>query len=307
LTPLAGRSYSPDPTLPISLGRSAVSVFGPAIGARIGTVLAATTLLAVAGCTFFSPADLSLAVGSSRPVLPPLKPPTDAVQLQIVFVERPSDDTLINQLVWQQVDQVGTLSPESRVMLHDHGFRVGQCGAQPPSVVQTLLGLSMELVDEAAAGEHLMRGRRLGLRSGQDTEILTLDTHRNFSLHYLTIGKEEVVDYQQARSILRLKPVRVQDGWVRLDFTPEVHHGAALMRHTPTEEGWALKGGQKTDVRQALKFSVTLNTGELALISGDPTKSGTPGTEFFCQEQPDGRRTQRLLVVRLADAGTSSP
>jgi hypothetical protein len=266
---------------------------------------AAFALLATAGCTFFSPPDLSLAVNTSRPVLPPIKAPTDAVQLQIVFVERPHDDVLINQLVWQQIDQVGALGPESRTMLHDHGFRVGQCGAQPPTVVQTLLGLSTELVDESVAGEHLMRGRRLGLRSGQDTEILTMDMPRDCEVRYVTIGKEETVAYEQARPILRLKPVRVQDGWVRLDFTPEIHHGASLMRHTPTEEGWALKGGQKTDARQALKFSVTLNTGELALISGDSNRPGTPGAAFFCQEQPDGRRTQRLLVVRLADAGSS--
>jgi hypothetical protein len=276
------------------------------IEVRVLTALAATTLLAVAGCTLFTPPDLMPAVGSSRPVLPPIKAPTDAVQLQIVFVERPVDDSLMGQLVWQQVDQVGALSPESRSMLHEHGFRVGQCGAQPPSVVQTLLGLSTEVVDDSAAGEHLMRGRRLGLRSGQDTEILTMDAPHNCAIRYLTAGQEDVIEYDQARTILRVKPVRVQDGWVRLDFTPEVHHGAALMRHTPTDEGWALKGGQKTDIRQALKFSVTLNTGELALVSGDPARAGTPGAEFFCQEQPDGRRTQRLLVIRLADAGSSN-
>uniref|UniRef100_A0A7C2NSR1 Uncharacterized protein n=1 Tax=Schlesneria paludicola TaxID=360056 RepID=A0A7C2NSR1_9PLAN len=255
----------------------------------------------------FSPADLSLAVNTARPVLPPLKPPSDAIQLQIVFVERPSDDALLNQLVWQQVDQVGALAPESRVMLDDHGFRVGQCGAHPPPAVQTLLGLSEELVDEPLSGEHLMRGRRLGLRSGQDTEVQTVDYRRDCQIRYLTAGQEEVVDYSQARCVLRLRPVRVQDGWVRIDVTPEVHHGAALMRHTPTEEGWTLKGGQKIDVRQALKFSVTLSTGELALISGDPGRERSPGREFFCQEHPDGRRTQRLLAVRLAGAGTEGP
>ncbi|MDZ4687539.1 MAG: hypothetical protein SH850_20910 [Planctomycetaceae bacterium] len=282
-----------------------MSVRGPIIGLRMAVVVAACATLVTAGCTFFPAADLSLAVNSSRPVLPPIKPPNDAVQLQIVFVERPCDDTLINQLIWQQVDQVGALSPEARMMLHDHGFRVGQCGAQPPPAVQTLLGLSVELVDENVAGEHLMRGRRLGLRSGQDTEILTVDSHRDCTVRYLTTGQEEIVEYEQARSVLRLRPVRVQDGWVRVEFTPEIHHGAAQMRHTPTEEGWALKGGQKTDVRQSLKFSVTLNTGELAIISGDPTRDHSPGEEFFCQEQADGRRTQRLLVVRLSDAGNA--
>jgi hypothetical protein len=280
---------------------------GAACGLRAAVVLAVSTACTLAGCSMFSAADLSLAVNTARPVLPPLKAPSDAVQLQIVFVERPCDDKLLNQIVWQQVDQVGALGPESRAILDDHGFRVGQCGAQPPPAVQTLLGLTAELVDEQLAGEHLMRGRRLGLRSGQDTEIQTGDYLRDCRVRYVDAGREEIVEYSQARCVLRLRPVRVQDGWVRVEITPEIHHGAAVMRHTPTEEGWALKGGQKTDARQALKFSVMLSTGELALISADPDREGTLGREFFCQEQPDGRRTQRLLAVRLADAGSSTP
>lgn len=263
------------------------------------------TLTAV-GCTLFSPFDLPTTdVNSQRSVLPPIKAPADAIQLQIVFVERPIDDPLVSQLIWQDIDQVGAVPPAKRQILQDNGLRVGQVGAQPPASIQKLLGLTEELVDPASAEQQFMRGRRLGLRPSQETEVHTVEELREYTIHYQIDRQEEIVDYKQSRPVFKIKPVRVQEGWVRLEFTPEIHHGEGRMRPTPTNAGWELRGGQNTDARHALKFDVMLNTGEMAIISGDGLKSQSFGHRCFCQET-EGRRTQRVLIIRLADAGQST-
>ncbi|MBI1347433.1 hypothetical protein GC163_14235 [bacterium] len=261
--------------------------------------------LTVAGCTLFSPFDLTPTDSSSqRSALPPLKAPADAIQLQIVFVERPIDDPLVSQLIWQDIDQVGAVPPAKRQVLEDNGLRVGQVGAHPPGSVQKLLGLTQELVDPTSSDQQFMRGRRLGLRSSQETEVQTIDALQEYTIHYQFAGQEEIVDYKQSRPIFKIKPVRIQEGWVRLEFTPEIHHGEGRMRPTPTNAGWELRGGQNTDARHALKFDVMLNNGEIAIVSGDGLKPQSFGYRCFCQVA-DGRRTQRVLIIRLADAGQS--
>lgn len=266
------------------------------------TAVVMITAAALGGCALFGPSDESLKNTTSRGGLPPLRPASDAIQLQVVFIERPADDALASKLVWQELDQIGALPPATRTLLLDHGFRVGQTGASPPPAMQTLLGLTEEVTDAEASDDRLMRGRRMGLRSGQETELLTSDTVTECQM---TFG-DETLDYAQARCILRLKPVRQQDGWVKLEFTPEVHHGDSRMRPTPNDEGWALRGGQKIDVRHALKFSVTLSTGEFVVIGCDGKNADLPGSRFFRRQTEKAGEQQRLLVVRVADAGMAA-
>lgn len=264
------------------------------------------TAATLGGCALFGPSEETLKTSTSRGGLPALRPAADAVQLQIVFIERPSDDALASKLVWQELDQIGALPPATRTLLIDHGFRVGQTGASPPPTMQTLLGLTEEVLSNDLNDDRLIRGRRMGLRSGQETELATNDSVPECRMTYVSGGQEETIEYLQARCVLRLKPVRQQDGWVRLEFTPEIHHGASQMRPTPSDEGWALRGGQKIDVRHALKFSVTLSTGEFVVIGCDGKNIDLPGSRFFRRETENAGEQQRLLVVRVADAGMTS-
>ncbi len=270
----------------------------------MGGGLTLWTLTAVlGGCALFGSADSPLSTSSNRPVLPPLRPAADAVHLQVVFVERPVGDTLSSDLVWKDLDTVGALPLRTRTTLLDHGFRVGQAGASPPPALQTLLGMTDEITNFDEGDEVGFRGRRLGIRNGQETEIQTSEIWPERQMVFHSERGDETIDFTQARCVLRLKPVRQSNGWVRIDLTPEIHHGDSRMRPTAGDEGWALKGGQKADVRHALKFSVMLNTGEFAVIGGDSLRPETPGASFFERESENGGRVQRVLILRLADAG----
>jgi hypothetical protein len=252
----------------------------------------------MAGCALFGPLEAGSQVTAQRPGLPPLRPGVDAIQLQVAFVDRPGDDPLATQRVWQEVDEVGAAPPAQRSVLHDNGMRVAQCGASVPPTLQTLLGLA----EEVNPGEAATRSRQINLLSGQDSEVLICDQPKSCGVRFLLNDQDELVEFEQARALLRVRPVRLQDGWVRLEFTPEVHHGDAHMRHAATGEGWALRAGQKTDVRQPLKFQVTLNTGEMVVIGAVAGSAESLGQQFFRHEE-NGRIQQRLLVIRLADSG----
>lgn len=269
-------------------------------------IAALLTATAMAGCALFGTSEDALTQATTRGGLPVLRPTSDAIQLQVVFIERPSDDALASRLVWQELDQIGALPPATRTLLLDNGFRIGQTGASPPPALQTLLGLTEEVTGHAADDERLMRGRRMGLRSGQETELLTNDAVADCRIRSISNDEEEVHEFQQARCLFRLKPVRQQDGWVRLDFTPEIHHGDARMRPTPNEEGWALRGGQKIEVRNALKFSVTLSTGEFVVVGCEGKDADLTGSRFFQRTTEKSGNVQRLLVVRVADAGIAT-
>ena len=110
-------------------------------------------------------------------------------------------------------------------------------------------------------------------------------------------------EYQNARSLFRMKSERLQEGWVRIDFQPEIHHGEHRVRHTPTDEGWAYRSRQNVDAKHAHQFSLTMNVGEVAIITAAPDQPESMGQFFFCRDD-NGIPKQRVLIVRVADAGS---
>ena len=105
--------------------------------------------------------------------------------------------------------------------------------------------------------------------------------------------------------MFRMKSVRLRDGWIRIDFQPEIHHGDYRVRTTATEEGWSYQNRQSVDARHAQQFSLTMNVGEIAIITASSDHPDSMGEFFFFRDGETGRR-QRLLIVRVADAGKSS-
>jgi hypothetical protein len=263
--------------------------------------LASATL--VAGCALFSPQDVATTIEAHRQLLPRLRPAPEAIQLQVVFIDRPADDPTLTQLLWQEVDEVGAVPPAVRSSLNENGLRVAQCGATVPPTLQTLLGLAGDQAPFPAADGSTFNGRQLSLMSGQEGEFVINDPLEACSVNIRINGQSDRMEFEHASCALKIRPVRLQDGWVRLEFAPEIRHGDSRMRHMPTDEGWALRGGQKVDARHALKFQVTLNSGEMAIV-GAASGSDTLGGQFLRREN-EGQAQQRLFVIRVADVGRS--
>src|SRR5205814_10721603 len=89
--------------------------------------------------------------------------------------------------------------------------------------------------------------------------------------------------YTNAVCKYRIKAHRIQDGWARLEFTPQIHYGDEHLRpEVATTGGWTLQNGQLIETFRAQRFTVELKTGDMALVTADDGTTETIGQLFFC-------------------------
>ena len=112
--------------------------------------------------------------------------------------------------------------------------------------------------------------------------------------------------YENFKSVLRLTAYRVQDGWARLEFAPEIHHGVDRLRPMVANGGWQSREGQETDVLPQ-RFSLKLHVGEIAVMTAAPEKPHSFGYNAFVREDATDGPLQRLLVVRLSNMSRVDP
>lgn len=238
--------------------------------------------------------------------LPTLAAPRNSVEIDIVFVDRPVSDPLLGKTLWREVDQVGTLSADQRATIREAGLLVGHVGSSPPDALQSLLNLTDEDLERQrreANGLPKTAARRIALPAGTDTELWSSEAVPQRSVP-LPDGKK--LDLTNVRGLLRLRAERSQDGWARLDFTPEVHHGEISTRPFAATTGWIYRTTQEVIPCYAQQFSANLNVGEMLVITCDRDRPGTLGQSLFQFEDTTGLK-QRLVVVRLAELSTVTP
>lgn len=255
------------------------------------------------GCALFPPV-ASVVETKKAPFLPPIQTSPEAIQLDVVLLERPADDRLLSTAIWKEVDQVGALSSETRESLRANGFQMGIVGSNPPPAVQRLLGMAAEIPFDTSSEAKPLMGRHQYLPPGMETEIATSVEHEQCEVEVRDSDQVKLLEFERANCVLRMKAHRLRDGWVRVDFQPEIHHGDSRLRQTTSEAdaSWALRGGQKIDVRNAQKFSLEMNVGELVLVTAMSDDELSLGDRFFCHEDR-GLKKQRVLVVRVVGSG----
>jgi len=268
---------------------------------RLRIVLcAAIACLCVPGCnllnfsTLFSSTESS---GKSELRLPPIVASRDAVQLEILFVDRPANDALLGDALWKQVDQIAGMSADIRGTLRENGWRVGHASSHPPKALEQLLEMSSgrpEVIDS----ERRLVGRRIALAAGGNLPIDLTELQPELRIKPASEGKTK--SYTNARCILNVQIDREQDGWVRLNFTPEVHHGQNWLRPVATQLDWTRRRGQLVEPLFDQKFSLSLNVGEMAIITAEGDDKDSAGHSFFRSIHESGG-LQRLLVVRVAN------
>jgi hypothetical protein len=237
--------------------------------------------------------------------LPAIPVSQDAMQVEIVFIERPVSDPLLGSILWNEIDEVGAIELMDQENLNQNGFRVGHVSSVPPMALQTLLGLKSHLGGVGKQDESLLlSGRRLMLRSGVPTDIQTSGFYDKCSLQLFdeeAEGQLEMKEFEQARCVMRVKAHKVQDGWARLEFIPEMHYGAQQLRRTPTNIGWQLENRQNTTPLYNQKFEVTLNVGEMTVITATENVAPDSAGHLFFRGEESKSDIQKILVVRLAN------
>lgn len=232
----------------------------------------------------------------------PLRPiPTsrNALELEIVFAERPVGDPLLGSALWDEIDEL-TIQPELRRSLRRHGFLTGVCGAAPPRALQSLLGLVWDVPDE----DKRLVGRRIVLPSGGQTDIPTsyYRAEREIAVPVAGSAEMQLRAFPNGRCVLTVRAEHLQEGFARVEFLPEIHFGELINRPTATATDWQYQARQKVERLYDQRFSVDLNIGEMAVVTTDAADPQSLGHHFFVVSGDDGgeRKIQRVLVVRLA-------
>jgi len=247
------------------------------------------------------------AKGERTTLLPGIASPHDAIQLEFVFVDRPYDDPMLGDALWDDVDQVAALSVDVRSNIREAGFRVGQVGCTPPDALERLLGLTSGIDGRQHGNEpHKFTVRRVALPSGAETEIETSSIYPVRRVAVPGGQATELKEFSNARCVLRVRAKRVQDGWAKLEFIPEIHHGPSLPRPSATRAGWQIRTSQSIEPLFGLRFSLNLALNEMVLISADTDQVDAPGYQFF-RGGDAASFGQRLLLVRLADMHNVEP
>ena len=261
---------------------------------------AVTACVFISGCSLLSFSSLfsdTETTGKSELRLPPIVASRDAVQLEILFVDRPANDALLGDALWKQVDQIAGMSADVRDTLRDNGWRVGHASSHPPRALEQLLEMSSER-PEVIDNERRLVGRRVALAAGGNLPIDLTDLQTELRLKPTADG--ETKSYSNVKCILNVKIDREQDGWVRLNFTPEVHHGQNWLRPVATQLDWTRRRGQLVEPLFDQKFSLSLNVGEMAVITAEGNDKESAGHSFFRSVHESGG-LQRLLIVRVAN------
>jgi hypothetical protein len=260
---------------------------------RQALVLILSTLIAWtgSGCALLFWFPKSRETVTNRPILPPIPNRRQAVQFDVFFVDRVIGDPL-NDALWKSLNQAsGDL--EQRVRLRQAGI---QYGIAPKA---TNFALTQLLDPKSSAfGRQTRR---------QSTEIFSGDGVAEINAAILT-GKQlipssdksrsEPIEAMNGRCMFRVAADCVQEGWFKVTFLPEIHHGESRIRAFATEREWGTQSSQNIEPYFDRQFSVELNIGEYVVIGMSGDKQGSLGDLFFRGGDPE-QRLNSLMIVRL--------
>ncbi len=269
---------------------------------RILYAFIAAGFMVVAGCALFQQGAAVLyhttaKARSNENPLPPIQAHRDAMEVVIVFAERPVGDRLLGPALWKEIAQVGSISAEDRLTLEKCGLRAGNAGNSMSPELERLLGINTKPFDVLNAGDsQIMQGRKSFLLSGSE-ELISINRIKSCTMK--VPASDETREYQDAAGALRMWVHKVQDGWARIEFQPEIHHGAAKMRPVAANGAWGTSFSPEIDPFASCRFSVNLHEGEMAIVTADGSDPQSLGSCCFVSGD-EKAKVQRVLVVRLS-------
>ncbi|WP_166824526.1 hypothetical protein [Thalassoroseus pseudoceratinae] len=225
--------------------------------------------------------------------------PPEVIVLEVVLIERPNHDPLLGETLWDELDEIASVDYETRQTLKRNGLRVGRSGANPPRALQTLLGDSPE-IGTHDDGENRLSGQCVMVPSGGESRVTASEVRMLRNVLIVGENEDRTETLENARCVFRIQPHRLQDGWARIEFLPELHHGEFTNRRTATEEGWQWDTSQKIEKLYRQQFAVDLNVGEMVILTSTEGPEFDLGDNFF-RGSGESKHLQRLLVVRLAE------
>jgi hypothetical protein len=281
-----------------------------AVSRRLGVLVVALAGAAICGCTVLKPISDVFgfwppATTTSTNPLPPLQASRDAVQIDFTFVERPLGDPLLGKALWGQIDQVGAVAANETESLKRLGLRVGNAGASVCPALEQILRESEPADGPSSETRISVKKETLCIGPGVSPPITTNAVPKCTIDVPVTTGTKQH-SYENFRSVLQLTAHRLQDGWARLEFVPEIHFGKEALRPTSATAGlqsvWQPEVAQEVESLLAQRFTIKLHVGEMVLITADaPENPRLFGTQAFIRDQRGAGKIERVLILRLAN------
>ena len=257
-----------------------------------GMVLLTTVL--IAGCAplfVLNPTLRQMREARRSPLSTPI--PQEAIELEVFFIERPDDDPRLGDVMWDHLDQIGSVDASTRRRLRDNGIRFGLAGRSLPYGLQSLLSDA----DDAGQGRRTQR-QVYQTPSGITHHFPSGDLPSPVIVRMHTDEGPRFREYHNARGAFRCRATQTQNGWAELELLPEVHHGLNKMRPVATSEKWTWSGRQEVEPHYLQRFRVSLNEGDLLVLGASGDDPDSLGNRMFRTGEA-GEPLERLLVVRL--------
>ena len=238
-----------------------------------------------------------------EPLLPLPRMSSDSVALEIAFVDVPTDDAGWSDRLWQQVDEQH-LTPEFRRNMQSNGFRCGIVGVQLPQELRQQLdrfqnASSRLLAEMAQGGKFRPKNRRLQLREGSQSEIVTSGLRD--SLVVLIHEGDQVVGrtFQEAQTVFDLRAYPQGDGSATIHLTPHIQYGPPRQKWIGRDGMFQREVARKAQVFDDLTIKSNLLPGQTMMVTSFEM-SRSLGGNFFRNAESDA--VQKMLLIRLAQS-----
>ena len=142
----------------------------------------------------------------------------------------------------------------------------------------------------------------------RNSESSSIETNTRAALHarFAAVHRPPRKEIRQLQKHSAADGPALQDGWAKLEFAPEIHHGIERVRPIVIDGSWQPKESQEIDTLPQ-RFSLKLHVGEMAVMTAAPAESRSFGHHAFIREDAEKGPVQRLLVVRLSNMSRIDP
>ena len=240
-------------------------------------------------------------------LLPPIKPSSDSVGVEIYFIRRGVTNIDSAKELWENVSEL-PFPEQTRRQMRNNGFQFGVLGSAQTSALIDMLNLvnpgshahvdSWEDAMQFTKDEKVMC-RYVELNSGQPAEALASDVYDNLTVLQKTDGSLGGESFQQAQCVFRITSSPRPDNAIDLTILPEIQYGPSRQQYVYEQGAVRVEFGRTRKTFENLQMKVKLKPGEMVVLSCQPNHSASLGSQFFTDASIRGDY-QKIMILRLA-------
>ena len=241
---------------------------------------------------------------AENPLFPTTRMSPRTVVLEICTIRLQAEDRADAAEIWTEVDEQHLPVGLGRHLAHN-GIRCGLFGTRLPAAVNRLLDQPGQPVESDLMQPvpidfpTLVTKRRLHSRAGQAAKIICSSVRDRMAVLIQEDGRVGGETFRDAQCLFVLKTYPQGDGRVRIQLTPEIHHGQPRQQISSEYGAMFVVASRLRRAYETLLTETMLSPGETLLFSCTPEVKGL-GSHFFIEDRGQGQPTQKLLLIRLS-------